>query len=1128
MSVYADDDQDLDHRHKADAMFGGHPDLQEHKNNDEDFSKWEDEIDDDHAEKELTDKQLESGEDDEADAPSVDTYESEDYDSELDNYDWGYKSNKGATSSKDFFVEVPGSGKKNPFKNRAAVVGATGIVGLILTVGGALGFLSQFRLKHLMENVNFKAFSRYNAAVDRRSDAWTRAYFRTRMMEWEGKDIKSDDGNVYFRADKVNTRNPFTDWYKTMRTSTFEDNLLKNSGIQFTSAVGPDGKIRPAIININGVKNNIFDTSDIKDFGDFTTVEDLSSSQLTQFSNRIDDKLVTFYENDRGARLAIKKAVNDETKFFQVIKRRHLRTSIQNMTGVRKWRFFDTTRTKVENKKLEFQKKFITAVTKDDGYAQTFLFCFLGMGPCPTSTDSRDPSNTRAAPLKGSNVTDDSAPEVDEKGNVINSGEKADASALEHSKAINGEVADKLANEIKDEATAISEKQLEAATIAQITKEISTKIGGGPSAIKGILDKLLKVNNNLKIDPNTGKSKVGMAVYLERTKQAIALYSLLMTMSDQMVSGEVDPDQVNSAMSYLDDIGGSEGLSYILEGSTFGAGIKQTNSEGKQVDKCINNAEPFTKEDLKPTCDNIKPNGGNAISGLQDGWNTLISNSPIGAVLTAYGNILSTVGAPLNWVTNKFNSIAEKLISPILAKIVGSIPLASELMASAGAWLSKTIMTWVGAGPCAKGTEEQAGTAVNCAIIGGISTAEISSRDAGGITLAPGDKKSATYLYSNALADSYAKDQYDSMSVGDRYFALNNHQSYASNLAFSLSINTNTRSLGKILSPTKVLGSIFSSFSKLGSTTAHAQLEIGTTDFAGVDRVDIPKVCVEDLSPDDPEYAIKATNSVTVPKDIATLGNAKAYSTALYSVQKGELTAAQSDEISRTYNCAALDNVVKGGLGFTKGFKKDDGLDDGGTVAAPVSTTTTNVKDYAWPIGPEYSVAACWNEDRSGGSSGSKGYGHSGLDIGTGNSNPVVSAPQDGDVVTASLGDNAGLGNLVIIKHPDGNFTQYQHLATIAVKVGDKVTKSTSQIGTVGSTGFSSGNHLHFNIQKTQGPNSKPGDTLNPLDFLPADNRNMTYTRGSLFADPPPAGLAGKSVKCVDTPTNPKGWVVVG
>jgi hypothetical protein len=1082
----------------------------------------DEEIDETAKLKELSEAELEKQEDDAGDDDSSD-------DDELDNYGWGYALNKNPTGSKDFFVQTPPNGKPSALKKRAAIVGATGIVGLIFTVGGALGFLSQFRLKHLMENVNFKAFSRYNAAVDRRSDAWTRAYFRTRVMEWEGKDIKSDDGNVYFRADKVNTRNPFTDWYKTMRASTFEDNLLKNSGIQFTSAVGPDGKIRPANIDINGGKNNIFETSDIKDFGDYTVVGDLSSSQLTQLSNRIDGKISKLYENDKQARHAIKKAVNDNTKFYQAIQRRHLRSSIQNMTGVRKWRFFDTTRTKAENKKLEFQKKFITAVTKDDGYAQTFLFCFLGMGPCPTSTDSRDPSNTRAAPLKGADVTDEAAPEVDEKGNVINSGAKADASALEHSKAINGEVTDKLVSEIKDEATTITEKQLEAATIAQITKEISTKIGGGPTAIKGILDKLLKVNNNLKVDPNTGKSKIGMSVYLARMKQAMSLYSLYMTMTDQLTSGEVDPDQVNEAMNYFDNISGSEGLSYIMEGTTFGAGIKQTNSEGKQVDKCVDTTESFTATDLQPVCDKTKPNGGSAISGLQDGWNTLISNSPIGAILTAYGNFIKTVGAPISWVTDKFNSIAEKLISPILAKIVGSLPLASEIMASAGAWLSKTIMSWVGAGPCIKGTETQGGTGVNCAIVGAIGTAEVSSRDAGGVTLKPGDKKSQAYLYSNTLADNYIKDQYDSMSIGDRYFAMNNHLSYASNLAFNLSINTNTMSLGKLLSPTKAFGSVFSSLSKLGTMRAHAESEVDTTDFAGVDHVVIPKECVEDLLPDDPDYALKATNSNTVPKDIATLGSGKAYSTALYAGQTGELTSAQSETINGTYNCAALDNVVKGGLGLTSGFKADDGLEDGGTTPTTNTTTaTTTVKDYAWPIGPEYPIAACWNEDRTGGSNGQAGYGHSGLDIGTGTSSPIVIAPKDGDVVVATLGDNAGLGNLVIIKHADGNFTQYQHLATIAVKVGDKVTKSTSQIGTVGSTGFSSGNHLHFNIQKTQGPNSKPGDTLNPLDFLPADNRNMTYTRGSLFADPPPAGLAGKSVKCVDTPTNPKGWVVVG
>ncbi len=79
----------------------------------------------------------------------------------------------------------------------------------------------------------------------------------------------------------------------------------------------------------------------------------------------------------------------------------------------------------------------------------------------------------------------------------------------------------------------------------------------------------------------------------------------------------------------------------------------------------------------------------------------------------------------------------------------------------------------------------------------------------------------------------------------------------------------------------------------------------------------------------------------------------------------------------------------------------------------------------------------------------------------------------------------------MVIKHADGKTTLYGHLTTASVKPGDKVDQG-KKIGTVGSTGKSSGAHLHFNIQpKGVTVGGKSAQTLNPLDFLPKDGRDL-------------------------------------
>ncbi len=86
---------------------------------------------------------------------------------------------------------------------------------------------------------------------------------------------------------------------------------------------------------------------------------------------------------------------------------------------------------------------------------------------------------------------------------------------------------------------------------------------------------------------------------------------------------------------------------------------------------------------------------------------------------------------------------------------------------------------------------------------------------------------------------------------------------------------------------------------------------------------------------------------------------------------------------------------------------------------------------------------------------------HSGIDLAA-PSGTAVQAPNDGNVTLAAPG-LLSTGNTIVIDHGMGLFTSYYHLNTMNVKVGDAVRKG-DVIGTVGSTGFSTGPHLHYAV----------------------------------------------------------------
>lgn len=110
---------------------------------------------------------------------------------------------------------------------------------------------------------------------------------------------------------------------------------------------------------------------------------------------------------------------------------------------------------------------------------------------------------------------------------------------------------------------------------------------------------------------------------------------------------------------------------------------------------------------------------------------------------------------------------------------------------------------------------------------------------------------------------------------------------------------------------------------------------------------------------------------------------------------------------------------------------------------------------------------------------------HKGLDLGTGSENIPTYAAESGTVIFAGYSGSAG--NLITIDHGNGLVTKYMHHSEIYVKVGDHVEKG-QQIGLSGTTGRSTGNHLHFQVEEN-------GVAVNPLLYLEGNGTSSELQR---------------------------------
>jgi N-acetylmuramoyl-L-alanine amidase len=855
-----------------------------------------------------------------------------------DNHFGGEDTNAGVDKERDFFrddaadahnASIGGlKGKVVKFGSKKLLVGGigAGLATAIIVIGSLLGFLNVFKLDHIMQNIEARAFSRYQVALDGRSDKWIKTYIMLRLSEIDGMDGDIKEKNLLFKAGKVDTNNPLTDWYRTLRTSKFEEDLLKNSGIEFASVARREGDmvvLRPAVITIDGKENTLFELSNNMDK---IPIDEITEGKTERYKNIITDldskSKVDIFKDHKTARVAIKKAVNDHTKSWQVIKRRHIRKWIQNKIGVRSWRFFDKTRTKIENKIISIRNKIIKYMLPDSTVMGKVVQCIFGVTACRASTDLANPDTSA-------------------KGNPDTNTQKSeDTTATDGDTEVVKSDSDELANLAKD-AEEKTVKELGEAGIEVGAKTIFVKnLVAGMGEALPIINIVQAVDTLNTLNNTFSSGALNKIIIAARGAQAMGLYTTFMTARDNLRTGNVTGEEVGELMQVLGSVSNSEGWTSVIGNSDGTAKAAATTVEfaADRAEYCSDtHQEAIAKNpaayenEFHYLCDDKKIGGTSLAASIEDWWKNNIGKV-LGPIMDIYEHTPAKFSIGI--VNDILGFVGDLLIEGVKAVMPDAVMAKVE---DAFSWVITKVATFAGAGPMLNG-DEPSGVYANTIIQGAAYSAETSSRSNGAALTT-----SLTQSLSNKMVATYYDDYYGGQSVFDRYLSLENQDSTLSQSLFATvennTVNNFAGMFGQLVkSIAKVPFSIFSKPVAAGTESPYA-----AANFAGIETYDFPQECY-DLDPltMTPQSATNADDSGIIPADELTweiVNDSEAFYNLLYQklreIYKGNDSDQKIDEAAKLiYNCGSFDTTVRGGLGYMYGYTGDYGLESTDAVTS--------------------------------------------------------------------------------------------------------------------------------------------------------------------------------------------------
>lgn len=218
-----------------------------------------------------------------------------------------------------------------------------------------------------------------------------------------------------------------------------------------------------------------------------------------------------------------------------------------------------------------------------------------------------------------------------------------------------------------------------------------------------------------------------------------------------------------------------------------------------------------------------------------------------------------------------------------------------------------------------------------------------------------------------------------------------------------------------------------------------------------------------DLLVSDPMVTVSVTEemveSKSIPYDTVYQNDSKLYRGNTRVVEAGKKGSKELTYRIIKENGVEVDRELVG----EKVVKEpEDRIVAKGTAAVPATQGTGR---FQWPVSGGGRLTSPY---------GPRGGGfHRGVDIATSHGTPVLAADH-GRVTQA--GWSGGYGIMVTVDHGNGYVTRYAHNSSVQVSVGQSVQRG-QQIGRIGSTGNSTGPHVHFEVLRN-------GSTVNPMQFF--------------------------------------------
>ncbi|MET1033088.1 MAG: hypothetical protein ABWX94_01170 [Candidatus Saccharimonadales bacterium] len=839
-----------------------------------------------------------------------------------------YQLGRGYTAAPEDYDEPDGNmfdrGKRF-FKKRQKTV-IIGSVFLSLTTGSWLFMLSILPLQwpHFFDNLDFKSMGRLReVGFEGRSRRWVQAYLTARLMDIDGPpdsvhgpNNKTTD-NILFRADRVDTGNPFTDWYRTVKTSNFESEMFDKHGIKFTSMSTIQNGVRvtrPAKVTVNDKVVLEFDLQ--KEGIDADIIERALNGDITAFEeiDRLTGKLDQFVKIEVFGNKEGKKELNktlkevmelDEKKWYRGFVRWFMKKNIINQTGMTSFTFFENTKEKWKEKGVSVRNKMLDRVLPTNSKNGALARCIFGVSSCRASSDPSSPDNR----------------------NLPTVGTRAPARTGPDGQPLSGGAEDPRLAEMATPGPEISDIQRKVALQ-------TIKVGGFVLNAISFMDALANA------DKTISDGTISKIVEMARGQQLAGLYAQGKVMAGQFKTENKIGEEVDDSVGLIMNVTNNEAYQTVVNNQpnlVLAAGFTAATDKlsycsiehQAEIEKAENKRE--AEKEFAYNCDQDKI-GVSGAKALEAAW-----KASVGAVL---GPLLEVWRNSIGLVSKLFDDLVDAIVGPLMQGIIKVLGLEDNIQ-EVTAWLMQKAMQFTGAGLMWSETTPS-GRIVNLLFQGAAWVAESTARSVGAAETTAQTEVTTTAAYRRIREQKIAD-----TSLYDRYLSLDRHDSMASNILFAIA-NRPVSQLGESLLGS--IGGIFTAPFTIFSNTVNAQDIRGGIDdpylnsrkIAGIKTYDFPmKECLEkpvigtippkikdgvwgangDGSGDmmTPQSATNADElGIFKPEELNwdLLRDSDRWYAELY-------TKVESDDSKAlpVWNCALLDNAVAGGIGGLYGYK---------------------------------------------------------------------------------------------------------------------------------------------------------------------------------------------------------------